>query len=403
MSAHPHSTPSTQKTTYTGLGVVGGIVAVIGVLGGAIASAVAALALLGTPLFAIMGGVERARCGCTTATPRTTTSASSRRTSSTSASPARPSSSRSRSSRSSATCWPSRRPPSASCARRARSSGGCRAASRSCASSRARSSRCFTGGSGVTIIAIGGLLYPALRKRRLLGEVLARPRHDAAARSACSCRTSLPLLVYALVARVDFKIAFKAVIAPGLLVIAAVRRLLPCTSASRRSVPRTAFEAARGGRGALGAQVGARHPGHPRRRPRRRRASRSTRAPALVALYTVLIECFVYRTSRSRRTSRASRRASMALAGAVILILSMANALINYVVAGDDPRSGPRLHDQARARQDVAVPRRDERLPARARHADGGLQRDPRRGAAHPAVRGAVPPRAVPPGDDLPR
>jgi C4-dicarboxylate transporter DctM subunit len=52
----PKSVRSTSRSTYTGFGIVGGLVVLIGVLGGGMAAAVVALALLGTPLFAVMGG-----------------------------------------------------------------------------------------------------------------------------------------------------------------------------------------------------------------------------------------------------------------------------------------------------------------------------------------------------------
>src|SRR6185312_7138178 len=55
---HPPSTKNTQKTGYTGVGVVSGVVVLLGILGGGIAAAVSALALLGTPLFAVMGGLS---------------------------------------------------------------------------------------------------------------------------------------------------------------------------------------------------------------------------------------------------------------------------------------------------------------------------------------------------------
>jgi hypothetical protein len=45
----------------------------------------------------------------------------------------------------------------------------------------------FTGGSGVTILALGGVLFPALDQGRLSREVRARAAHRRG-RSACCCR-----------------------------------------------------------------------------------------------------------------------------------------------------------------------------------------------------------------------
>src|ERR1700753_672635 len=55
-------------------------------------------------------------------------------------------------------------------------------------------------------------------------------------------------------------------------------------------------------------------------------------AAGLVALYTLVIECFVYKDLSFKKDFVRVAKASMALAGAVILILAMANALTNYVV-----------------------------------------------------------------------
>src|SRR5579871_5862179 len=76
----------------------------------------------------------------------------------------------------------------------------------------------LTGGSGVTIIAIGGLLYPALRKQKY-SEKFALGLVTTGGSVGLLLPMSLPLLVYALVAHVDFNEAFKAVLVPGMLVI----------------------------------------------------------------------------------------------------------------------------------------------------------------------------------------
>src|SRR4029079_13064200 len=76
----------------------------------------------------------------------------------------------------------------------------------------------LTGGSGVTIVAIGGLLYPALKKQGYpdnyaLGLV------TTGGSLGLLLPPSLPILVYALVAGIDFNAAFKAGLLPGLLIM----------------------------------------------------------------------------------------------------------------------------------------------------------------------------------------
>jgi tripartite ATP-independent transporter DctM subunit len=187
----------------------------------------------------------------------------------------------------------------------------------------------LTGGSGVTIIAIGGLLYPALRKQRY-SDPFALGLVTTGGSVGLLLPYSLPLLVYALVAHVDFNEAFKAVLVPGGLVIV----LLSVYSAwvgTREQVDREPPQLNKIARtiwdlkwelgipvilaGGLGTGL-----------------TSIDEAAGLVAFYTLVIEFFVYRDLSWRKDLVRIAKASMSLAGAIILILSMANALMNYVV-----------------------------------------------------------------------
>ena len=187
----------------------------------------------------------------------------------------------------------------------------------------------LTGGSGVTIIAIGGLLYPALRKQKY-SEKFALGLVTTGGSVGLLLPMSLPLLVYALVAHVDFNEAFKAVLVPGGLVIV----LLSVYSAwvgTKEKVETEPPELARMGKAVwalkwellipvlLGLGLGT-------------GLTSIDEAAGLVAFYTVIIEFFVYRDLSWKKDLVRIAKASMSLAGAIILILSMANALMNYVV-----------------------------------------------------------------------
>jgi C4-dicarboxylate transporter, DctM subunit len=187
----------------------------------------------------------------------------------------------------------------------------------------------LTGGSGVTIIAIGGLLYPSLRKQKY-SEKFALGLVTTGGSVGLLLPMSLPLLVYALVAHVDFNEAFKAVLVPGGLVIL----LLSVYSAwvgTKEKVDREPPELRTMGKAIwalkwellipvlLGAGLGT-------------GLTSIDEAAGLVAFYTVVIEFFVYRDLSWKKDLVRIAKASMSLAGAIILILSMANALMNYVV-----------------------------------------------------------------------
>jgi len=192
----------------------------------------------------------------------------------------------------------------------------------------------LTGGSGVTIVAIGGLLYPALRKQGYsdgfsLGLV------TTGGSLGLLLPPSLPILVYSLVAGIDFNQTFKAGLLPGLLVMVLL--------------------------GVYAAYVGQRE-NVKLERPRLSEMGQALwmlkwellvpviilgglatglteldESAGLAALYTLIVEVYVYRDLSLKKDLPRIAKASMGLAGAVILILAMANALINYVIQQSIP------------------------------------------------------------------
>jgi len=187
----------------------------------------------------------------------------------------------------------------------------------------------LTGGSGVTIIAIGGLLYPALRKQQY-SEGFSLGLVTTGGSVGLLLPYSLPLLVYALVAHVDFNEAFKAVVPPGLLVIAllgaysiwvGVREKVERDPPRMHEIGRAMWDV----KWELGIPVilaGGLGTG----------LTSIDEAAGVVAFYTVVIEFFVYRDLSWKRDLVRIAKASMSLAGAIILILAMANSLMNFVV-----------------------------------------------------------------------
>jgi C4-dicarboxylate transporter, DctM subunit len=187
----------------------------------------------------------------------------------------------------------------------------------------------LTGGSGVTIVAIGGLLYPALRKQGYpdgysLGLV------TTGGSLGLLLPPSLPIMVYALVAGIDFKAAFKAGVIPGVMIMV----LLAVHAAwvgTKNKVPRSKPSLREMGSalwllkwelgvpvvilGGLGTHL-----------------TGLDESAALAALYTIVVEVFVHKDLSLRKDLPRVAKASMILAGAIILILAMANALINFVV-----------------------------------------------------------------------
>jgi tripartite ATP-independent transporter DctM subunit len=192
----------------------------------------------------------------------------------------------------------------------------------------------LTGGSGVTIVAIGGLLYPALRKQGY-SDAFSLGLVTTGGSVGLLLPYSLPLLVYALVAHVDFNEAFKAVLVPGAVVIALLSGYSAYVAgrehvARDRPEPRAIARALSDLKWELGIPlllVGGLGSG----------LTSIDEAAGVVALYTVAIEFLVIRDLSFRRDFVRIASASMTLAGAIIVILAMANALMNYVVDGHVP------------------------------------------------------------------
>jgi tripartite ATP-independent transporter DctM subunit len=187
----------------------------------------------------------------------------------------------------------------------------------------------FTGGSGVTIIAVGGLLLPALRQKGY-SEKFALGLVTTGGSLGLLLPYALPLLVYAMVTGLDFQLVNKAVLAPGGLVLV-LFVLYSGYIGVKEKIPRTPFDV----KEALSATwafkwelgvfvllvVGI-----------KTNMTDIDEAAGLVALYTLGIEVFIYKDLTIKKDLVRIAKGSMALAGAVILILAMANALTYYVV-----------------------------------------------------------------------
>jgi C4-dicarboxylate transporter, DctM subunit len=315
------------KAARTAFGAIGGFVAVLGVAGGALAALIGALALLGTPLFAVMGGAAElawlmhpdpeqqvlrrlasdvfgpyfAGSPIITTIPLFTFVGYVMAESKTPERLVR-----------AASAWLGWMP------------GGLAIV---CVIASAIFTL-FTGGSGVTIIAVGGLLLPALRKSGY-SEKFSLGLVTTGGSLGLLLPWALPLLVYAMITGLDFQLVNKAVILPGVLVLLFLAAYCVYIGVKEK-IPRQKFDVGE----ALAAtwsfkwemgvflllivSIKAQLAG-------------IDEAAALIALYTFGIEVWIYKDLTIKKDLARIARGSMALAGAVILILAMANALVSYV------------------------------------------------------------------------
>ena len=165
----------------------------------------------------------------------------------------------------------------------------------------------LTGGSGVTIIAIGGLLYPALRKQRY-SDAFSLGLVTTGGSVGLLLPPSLPLLVYALVAHVDFNEAFKAVLVPGLLVIVLLSVYAAYVGATREDRPRARRELSHDDGRASGSSSGSSASRSSSASASAPALTRSTRPRASSPSTSSSSSSSSTATSPGRRTSSASRR-----------------------------------------------------------------------------------------------
>jgi len=192
----------------------------------------------------------------------------------------------------------------------------------------------FTGASGVTILALGGLLMPVLlaagySERTALG-LLTGTGSLGLLLPPC-----LPLIFYAVIAGVDIKHMFLGGIVPGFLLIA-LTAVWGISQAPRTAAARAPFDWGETWRAAWDAKwellipvvaLGALFSG----------LATPVEAAALTAAYAFVIETFVYRDLGLFRDGPRVTAESGVLVGGVLLILGVALGFTNYLAFAEVP------------------------------------------------------------------
>jgi C4-dicarboxylate transporter DctM subunit len=192
----------------------------------------------------------------------------------------------------------------------------------------------FTGGSGITIVAIGGLLMPALvqenyPKRFSLGLV------TSAGSLGIMFPPALPLILYGIVANVLIDKLFMAGLIPGILTVVSLS-IYASMVATKAKIERIPFDAGRAFRSIWHAKweiglpvviIGGMATGK----------LRVHEASAFTGLYVLLVEIFIYRELSIRRDLPRIIRESMTLVGAILAIMSMAIGFTSYLIQAQVP------------------------------------------------------------------
>lgn len=192
----------------------------------------------------------------------------------------------------------------------------------------------FTGASGVTILALGGLLLPVLlaagySERTSLGLL------TGSGSLGLLLPPCLPLIFYGVIAGVDIKAMFLGGIVPGTLLIL-LTALWGISQAPRTAAARQPFDGREARLAAWDAKwellvpvvaLGALFSG----------LATPVEAAALTAFYVFVIETVVYKDLRPFRDSPRVMAESGVLVGGVLLILGVALGFTNYLAFAEIP------------------------------------------------------------------
>lgn len=187
----------------------------------------------------------------------------------------------------------------------------------------------FTGASGVTIVALGGLLFPILVKEQY-EERFSLGLITSSGSLGLLFPPSLPLILYALVAKTSVDRLFAAGLLPGILLVV-ILAVYSMRRGKAMRVPRTPFvwsnvlSATRAAAWEIPLPflvIGGIYTG----------LFTATEAAAVTAFYVLVIEVFVYRDLNLFRDVPRVMRESMLLVGAILMILGAAMGLTNYLI-----------------------------------------------------------------------
>jgi tripartite ATP-independent transporter DctM subunit len=191
----------------------------------------------------------------------------------------------------------------------------------------------LTGATGLTIIALGGILLPAMNRGRY-PDSFSLGLLTTSGTLGLLFPPSLPLIVYAVVAKVGIGQLFVAGLLPGGLLVAALSAY-SIFIAARARVPRTAFRA---GELASAAReciwelplplvvLGGIYTGY----------FAVSEAAAITAMYVFVVEVVILRDIRWGALPELIKQ-SMVLVGGVLIILGAAMGLTNYLIDAEIP------------------------------------------------------------------
>jgi tripartite ATP-independent transporter DctM subunit len=191
----------------------------------------------------------------------------------------------------------------------------------------------LTGATGLTIIALGGILLPAMTRGKY-PEVFSLGLLTTSGTLGLLFPPSLPLIIYAIVAKVRIDHLFVAGILPGILLVVLLS-VFSITRAVKAEVPKTSFRVSEVFSAVKEVVwelplplvvLGGIYSGK----------FAVSEAAAITAVYVLFVEVIIYRDIRWKDLPEIMKK-SMVLVGGVLIILGAAMGLTNYLVDAQIP------------------------------------------------------------------
>jgi C4-dicarboxylate transporter DctM subunit len=191
----------------------------------------------------------------------------------------------------------------------------------------------LTGATGLTIIALGGILFPALLHGRY-PEKFSLGLVTNSGTLGLLFPPSLPIIIYAIVSKVPINQLFLAGLLPGILMVVLLSAF-SVQKAMAADVPRTKFNTSRMFKALREAiwelplplvVLGGIYSGY----------FAVSEAAAITAVYVFLVEVVIYRDIKWRELPQVMRK-SMVLVGGILIILGAALGLTNYLIDAEVP------------------------------------------------------------------
>ncbi|MCK4295548.1 MAG: TRAP transporter large permease subunit [Candidatus Marinimicrobia bacterium] len=195
---------------------------------------------------------------------------------------------------------------------------------------------CFTGASGITIIAIGGLIYPILKSKKY-SENFSLGLITCSGSLGLLFPPSLPLILYGIVASVSINKLFIAGIIPGILIIVLLSLYSIKNDVSKLSIKKSfsikkVLVAIRESIWELPIPIiilGGIYGGY----------VTAVEASAVTAFYVLIAEFFIKKDLKFKKDIVRIMRDSVQLVGGILIILSCSMGLTAFLIDAQIPQS----------------------------------------------------------------